>query len=521
MQKLPIGVQTFEKLRRGNYLYVDKTEQIYNLITLGGIYFLSRPRRFGKSLLISTMDALFTGKKELFDGLWIYDKWDWTQQYPVIHIDWTNIEHLSKEEIEISTLGLLQDIATMHSVVLTKKYASDAFSELIKSVSEKTGQKVVVLIDEYDAPILDTIGKSPENIAQIKEWLHNFYKRLKATDQYLKFLFLTGVSRFSGLSIFSGLNNPDDITIKEKYAAICGYTQAELERYFDEYIDDTAKHFDVSKSEILEDIRYWYNGYTWDGKTSIYNPFSTLLFFDRKEFAPYWFRTGTPTFLIDALKQKEYIDDILEPTMVGTDAFESYEPENTPLRSLLFQTGYLNIKQKEIVDKRPFYTLDVPNIEVRDALMKNILNILTKFSTLDMDPLRNDMLQHIRSGNADAFANDLRRLLANIPYELHTKNERFYNAIFVSNLQLLGFNIQSQISTNFGKIDAVLQYKDVAVVAELKFSAEKSAEAMLSAAMKQIKDRRYYEKYLNRKVLLLSLAFTGKDVACRIEELKV
>jgi Holliday junction resolvase-like predicted endonuclease len=466
------------------------------------------------------MEALFKGEKQLFNGLWIYDKWDWAQQYPVVRIDWTNIKRTSQDELEISALGLLEDIAKMHNIVLTKKYASDAFSELIKCIRQKTGQRVVVLVDEYDAPILDSIGKSHENITQIKKWLHDFYAILKANDEHLKFLFLTGVSRFSGLSIFSGLNNPDDITLDEKYAAICGYTQAELENSFAEHIIDAAEHLGFTKDYLLEKIRYWYNGYTWDGETSIYNPFSTLQLFNKKEFIPYWFRTGTPTFLIDALKQKEYIDDILEPTRVGTDAFESYEPENTPLRSLLFQTGYLTVKHKELIDGQPSYTLDVPNMEVRDALMKNILNILTKFSTLDMDPLRNDMLQHIHSGNAEAFANDLRRLLANIPYELHTKNERFYNAIFVSNLQLLGFNIQGQISTNIGKIDAVLQYKDVVVVAELKFSEKKSTEAMLSDAMKQIKDRRYYEKYLNKKVLLLGVAFTGKDIACRIEELQ-
>ncbi|MDR2557073.1 MAG: ATP-binding protein [Bacteroidales bacterium] len=521
MQKLPIGIQTFEILRQDGYLYVDKTEQIYNLTNSGRIYFLSRPRRFGKSLLISTMDALFTGKKELFNGLWIYDKWDWSQQYPVIHIDWTNIEHLSREEMERDLSDTVTAMAARYQIELSRGFASSMFSELIEQLYQKTGKKVVILIDEYDAPILDSMGKSTENIAQIKEWLHNFYKRLKATDQYLKFLFLTGVSRFSGLSVFSGLNNPDDITIKEKYAAVCGYTQSELENNFAEYIDETSQQLSFTKDYLLEKIRYWYNGYTWDGKTSIYNPFSTLLFFDSKEFAPYWFRTGTPTFLVEALIGKDDIDNILEPTMVGTDAFESYEPESTPIRSLLFQTGYLTIKHKELIDGQPSYTLDVPNMEVKNALMKNILSILTKFSTLDMDPLRNDMLQHIRSSNAEAFANDLRRLLANISYELHEKSEHFYNAIFVSNLQLLGFKIQSQISTNIGKIDAVLQYKDVAVVVELKFSAKKSANAMLSAAMKQIKDRRYYEKYLNKKVLLMGVAFTGKDVACRIEELKV
>ncbi|MDR0763584.1 MAG: ATP-binding protein [Bacteroidales bacterium] len=519
MQKLPIGVQTFEILRQEDYLYVDKTQQIYNLVSLGRIYFLSRPRRFGKSLLISTMEALFKGKQELFNGLWIYDKWDWTQQYPVIRIDWTNIKRTSKEEMEISTLGMLQDIAEMHNVTLTKKYASDAFSELIKRVSQKIGKRVVVLVDEYDAPILDSIGTSQENITQIKRWLHDFYVILKASDEYLKFLFLTGVSRFSGLSIFSGLNNPDDITLDERHATICGYTQSELEKNFDEYIVDAAKHLDVTKEEILEDIRNWYSGYTWDGKTSIYNSFGMLLFFDNKEFVEYWFRTGKPTFLENILERKNQIDYILEPTVVGIDAFIRFEPEETPFRSFLFQTGYLTIKHKELIDKRPFYTLSVPNLEVKNALLKNILSILTELSILTMDPFRNDMRQHISSGNAEAFANDIRRLLANIPYELHVDNEHFYNTIFISCLQLIGFNIQGQINTNIGRIDAVLQYKDIAVVAELKFHAEKSLDAMLSAAMEQIKDRRYYEKYLNKKVLLLAIAYTGKDVACRIEEL--
>jgi hypothetical protein len=518
MKLLPIGIQSFEDLRENGYLYVDKTENIYKLITTGKVYFLSRPRRFGKSLLISTMEALFKGKKELFEGLWIYDKWDWTRQYPVIRIDWTCIEHSTPEEIEISMTGFLQDVAEVYDVTLRKKFASDCFAELIRLLHEKTGQKVVVLIDEYDIPILDVIGSSSEAIDRMRKVLQKFYKILKATDEHLKFIFLTGVSKFSGLSIFSALNNLDDLTIDEQYASICGYTQQELESYFAEYINQVSEHLNMTRDELLKNIRKWYDGYTWDGKTPVYNPFSTLLFFKKKEFACYWFRTGTPTFLINILKNRNAIDTVLEPITVGQRAFDSFDPEKIEEKPLLFQTGYLTVRHKELTgDGQPLYTLDVPNSEVRESLLEHLLNVYTDYSVVETEMLRKDMQQHIREYDAEGLEKDLRRMLAYVPYELHIGKEAYYHSILLIWIKLLGFDIQGELMTNIGRIDAVWNQPELTVVAELKYHADKSVESLLNEAMTQIRDRRYYEKCLDRKVMLMGVAFTGKEVACRME----
>jgi hypothetical protein len=242
MKNLPIGIQSFEKLRSEGYLYVDKTKEIHQL-TSSNIIFLSRPRRFGKSLLISTMEELFKGNKALFEGLYICDKWDWTQQYPVIRIDWTNIKHRSKEEMERSMSTFLKRRANSFGITLVSEYASDCFAELIELLHQTTGRKVVVLIDEYDSPILDTIG-SPD-FMKAQQWLQDFYRILKASDDHLKFVFLTGITKVAKVSIFSVLNSTNDISVDDRYASICGYTQAELESNFSEHIDDMAAHLGI------------------------------------------------------------------------------------------------------------------------------------------------------------------------------------------------------------------------------------------------------------------------------------
>jgi hypothetical protein len=520
MKQLPIGIQSFEDLRENDYLYIDKTEDIHRVVSSGKVYFLSRPRRFGKSLLISTMDALFKGKRELFEGLWIADKWDWTQHYPVIRIDWTSIKHVTPEEMESDMSDFLRQIANHNKISLVRKFASGIFSELIELLHEKTGQKVVVLVDEYDVPILDAIGSPLEDVEKIKIWVHDFYKILKASDEHLKFIFLTGVSKFSGLSVFSALNNLDDITVDAQYASICGYTQPEMDTYFAEYMDVASEHLGMTKKMLLENIRYWYNGYTWDGKTSVYNPFSTLLFFNKKEFANYWFRTGTPTFLINILRQRNRLDVVLEPQTVGASAFDSFDPEKIDAEPLLFQTGYLTIKHKELTrDGRPRYTLAFPNMEVRESLLEHLLSVYTEYPVVQTDNLKADMQQHILDCDAAGLENDLRRMLAYVPYKLHIAKESYYHSIFLIWIKLLGFDIQGEIMTNIGRIDAVWQQSDFTVVAEIKFHAKKTTATLLNEAMTQIRDRRYYERYLNKKIILMGAAFTNKEIACRLENI--
>ncbi|GHT52288.1 ATPase AAA [Bacteroidia bacterium] len=532
MKKLPIGIQSFEDLRSNDYLYVDKTEDIYRLVTSSKVVFLSRPRRFGKSLLVSTLEELYTSNQSLFEGLYIYDKWDWTRRYPVIRIDWTSIKHDSKEEMERDMSDYLQSIATVNDIILTRQFASGRFAELIESLHRKDGNKVVVLIDEYDKPILDAIGK-PE-AAEIRAFLQGFYVILKGADDHLKFVFMTGVTKVAKVSIFSALNSLKDITLDDKYASICGYTQEELERNFAEYIDETASHLEITRENLLYYICKWYDGYTWDGKTSVYNPFSTLMFFDNQDFSNYWFDTGTPTFLINRLKKHGLAKTVLEPIVAGQTAFNSYDPDELEDIPLLFQTGYLTIKNKQRVGRSSQYTLEVPNMEVKESLMEYLLSAYTNYPLSKMSALGQQMLQQILDFDAKCFTNNMRIMFADVPYTLkpskaknpakaeakNLANEALYHIIFQLWMTMLGFNIQSERMTNRGRIDAVLQQEGVAIVVELKYHATTKLDTLLNQAIAQIRENRYYEPFLDRKIILLGIAFSGKDVGCRIESLK-
>ncbi|GHT67468.1 ATPase AAA [Bacteroidia bacterium] len=528
MKKLPIGIQSFEKLRSEGYLYVDKTKEIHQL-TSSNIVFLSRPRRFGKSLLISTLGELYKGNQTLFEGLYIYDKWDWTQQYPVIRIDWTSIKHRSKEEMEEDMITFLKRQANLYDISLVSKYASSIFSELIELLHRKTGKKAVVLIDEYDKPILDSMGMT--EAADIRAFLQEFYVVLKGSDDHLKFVLLTGVTN-AKVSIFSVLNM-NDITMSDKYASICGYTQEELEGDFSEYIDETASHLEMTREDLLYYIRRWYDGYTWDGKTSVYNPFATLMFFSKSEFSNYWFETGTPTFLINRLKEHGLAKTVLEPVIADSSALISYAPDALEDIPLLFQTGYLTVKDEKMTDGDSLYTLEVPNLEVRESLMKHLLSAFTQYPVEQLGTLGKEMLRQILNFDAEGFANNMRKMLADVPYTLkaskprnkakaeaeNVENEARYHILFQVWMTMLSFNIQREKIANRGRIDAVLQQPGLAVVAELKYHVATKPDTLLDHAITQIRKKRYYEPFLDRKVILLGIAFSGKEVGCRIEQL--
>ncbi|MDR0575823.1 MAG: ATP-binding protein [Tannerella sp.] len=522
MKNLPIGIQSFEDLRSNHYLYVDKTEYIHRLVTTGKIYFLSRPRRFGKSVLISTLDALFSGRKELFEGLSIYDKWDWAKRHPVIRIDWTAIKHGTPEEIENDLSAGLKRLARNYGIELFSIYASSRFAELIEELHRKTGEKVVVLIDEYDAPILDVMSKSPAELKAVQESLQDVYKILKATDEHLQFVFLTGVSKFAKLSIFSALNSPKDITIDDRYAAICGYTQEELEHYFSEYMDALMEKEGDTRENLLDRIRLWYNGYTWDGKTSVYNPYSTLLLFDVLVISNYWFASGTPTFLMERLKKQNRIELLTEPVKAKPNTFDSFDPNHIEAIPLLFQTGYLTIKSRERTKDVPEYTLGVPNMEVQQSLSEYLLSAYSEYPLSGIATLTGNMYDQLRSLDAGGFAQSVRTMLENIPYTLQIGNERYYHSLFLSWMLTMGFTAHGEVMTGSGRIDAVLEQTNTVVVCELKYHAKTKTATLLRNAMKQIRDRRYHEKYLDngKKIVLLALAFSGKDVGCRMDAME-
>ncbi|MDR0575788.1 MAG: ATP-binding protein [Tannerella sp.] len=523
MKNLPIGIQSFESLRSNSYLYIDKTEHIHRLVTTGKIYFLSRPRRFGKSMLISTLDALFSGRKELFEGLYIYDKWDWSKSNPVIRIDWTAIKHDTLEEIEISLSSRLKRLARGYEITLFSEYASDCFAEMIEELHRKTGKKAVVLVDEYDAPILDAMSKSPAELKAIQESLQSFYKILKATDEHLQFVFLTGVSKFAKLSIFSSLNSPKDITVGKKYAALCGYTQEELETDFSEHIAALAAELSLSREETLAVIKKWYNGYSWDGETCVYNPYSALSLFDVRVISNYWFASGTPTFLIEQLKKREQTDLALEPFEASPKIFDSFDPlhiENIPL---LFQTGYLTVKSIRPTEEEPQYTLGIPNREVFLSLSEYLLSAYSEYPLSGIAILKGKMSKQLKSLDSVGFAQSVRTMLENIPYNIQIGNEKYYHSLFLSWMLTMGFEAHGEVMTGSGRIDAVLEQSDTVIVSELKYHAKTKTGALLRNAMKQIHDRRYYEKYLDKgkKIVLLALAFSGKEVGCKMETLSL
>jgi len=519
MKALPIGIQSFSDLRENGYLYVDKTEDIFRLISTGKTYFLSRPRRFGKSLLLSTIEEIFKGKKELFEGLYIYDKIDWVQ-HPVIKIDWSKIRHTASMEMEDSMSSYLGLMAARYQISLSQKFAHERFDELIMKLYEKTGKKVVILIDEYDMPILDALNK-PDTIVEIRSFLQSFYKIIKAADEHLRFVFLTGVSKFAKVSIFSGLNNPRDITVSTEYADICGYTQMELENYFAEYIADFSAKFSRTQEEALNTIKKWYNGYSWNGVTMVYNPYSILLLCTEKKISNYWFATGTPTFLINLIKNRNDVRSVLEPVTVEEIVFDSFDPENISMTPLLFQTGYLTVKKlTEEFDALPQYTLGIPNKEVNDALLIYLLNSYVNYPLGQTPVLIRQMQQQLRTGDVSELEKNIQEMFARIPYQLHIPREAYYHSLFLLWINLLGFDLIAEIPTDKGRIDAVWTYDDRVVIVEIKYADKGDCEPLLDDAISQIRKKRYYERYAgsNKRIALLAIAFAGKKIACRMEE---
>ena len=366
IKKLPIGIQTFAKIRQGNYCYVDKTPLISQLVDQGEFYFLSRPRRFGKSLLIDTIAEAFAGSRELFKGLYLENHWDWETSYPIIRIDFAESILNSRERLDEKLCQQIDDSASLYNLQLERKDPSDRLHEFIHKLYKKTGQQIVVLVDEYDKPILDNIT-NPEKAAELRDGLRNFYSVLKAQSAYLRFVMLTGVSKFSKVSLFSGLNNLKDITLDARFVTICGYTQTELETIFYEYLDNVD----------LNQVKTWYNGYNFLAEP-VYNPFDVLLYLRNREFKPYWFETGTPTFLLDLIHQQKSPSAALEQIEITDTFMGSFDVDFIEPAPLLFQTGYLTITNAETYPGGMLYTLGYPNHEIRHAFNSALLVRLTQ-----------------------------------------------------------------------------------------------------------------------------------------------
>jgi hypothetical protein len=450
--------------------------------------------------------------------LYIYDKWDWTQQYPVIRIDWTQMEFSTVKEMKINLIDYLNDIAQSHQLTIESQSAAGYFRKMITTLKKKTGKKVVILIDEYDKPITDHLFDP--DFDNIRSAVHDFYQIMKGADECIQFIFITGVSKFSGLSVFSALNNPRDITLNERFASICGYTQNELETNFAEYIADVATHLNMTRDELLEQIQYWYNGYTWDGQTAIYNPFSTMTFLYIKYFDNYWFATGTPTFLINVIRRRNRVDTTLEEFEVDRSVLsKGYDPENISETPLLFQTGYLTVKKMKLTGGIARYTLGVPNSEVNESFMTSLLEAYGKYSDVKIDELRKTMEQQIVNCDESGFARSLESMVATVPYEESRVDEAYYHAMMLIWMRLLGFRIHGEVSNNLGSADAVWEQGDITVVAEIKYHKKTKINTLLKRAIRQIHEKRYYNRY-SGKILLLGIAFSGKNTGCRMETMK-
>lgn len=501
MKNLPIGIHTFENITKGNLLYIDKTEYIYNLLKPAqGVYFLSRPRRFGKSVLISTLTALFEGKQELFKGLWIDEQSDYEfPTYPVCHLDMSNRKVYTRRDLEEYVIYMTDIIAEKYDVKLSQSAYEIRFSELLRKLS--TINKVVVLIDEYDKPILDNLHRSTRD--EVKEALRGFYTTIKASDPYLRFVLLTGVTKFARVSVFSGLNNLLDISMDRDYATMLGITQSELEHYFADRIEQLADQMTLSPEKLLALIARWYDGYRFSTKdVHVYNPFSTLLLFKQQEFKFHWFETGTPTFLIELIKRDPLRwPQIHEPQIVSERAFSTYDIENLDSLPLLFQTGYLTIKEVIKDEMMLFYKLDYPNFEVKNSFLTEVLNSFAGLEATDSYIYR--LTKHLQAGEVDPVMETLQVFFANISYDLHLKYEKYYQTIFFVIFELLKFKAQAEVRTERGRIDVVVEMDRFIYLFEFKLSGTKEE------ALQQIKDKQYHQKYLHagKEIILIGAAF--------------
>ncbi|HMV79650.1 MAG TPA: AAA family ATPase [Leptospiraceae bacterium] len=508
MKPLPIGIQTFRKIIDGNYLYIDKTRQIYQMIkNPSGAYFLSRPRRFGKSLTLSTLEEIFLGNRELFRGLWIYDsEYSW-RKHPVIRFDFSKQKANEPEALIRFIISELNLIAEKYNLALTETDYYSQFQELIIKLGKT--EKVVILIDEYDKPIIDHL-EDTELAVRMREVMKGFFTVLKGNDEYIRFLLLTGVSKFSKAGVFSNLNHLTDITLNDAYSSLVGITEDELKNGFSEYISDLAKKEKKTEDETLNTIREWYNGYRFSAEgVPVYNPFSTLLLFEQKRFEHQWFETGTPEFLEKLMLKNNY--DIMEiPLKTEALGFSSYEVDDLSLTPLLLQTGYLTIKDYNAEDG--IYTLDYPNFEVKKAFLTYFIQ---KFRRKESPgSLIIKLTDAFQDENLEKCIEVLREIFAGIEYDLHIPQEKYYQTLFYLTFTLLGFRINTEVKTNLGRIDAVIESKSIYIF-EFKFSGTKEE------ALAQIRNKKYYEKYLNKgkDIYLVGAEFKDRNIGDYAAEL--
>ncbi|MEO1954129.1 MAG: AAA family ATPase, partial [Campylobacterales bacterium] len=462
LKKLPIGISTLKEIIEENYLYVDKTEIAQKLIEDSKYYFLSRPRRFGKSLFLDTLRTIFDGDKEIFKGLYIYDNGYKFIKHPIIHISFGSGSFKTIKHLEQTVYEILDKNQRTLDVSCPNNFSNaGCFKRLIEETYLKYKKRVVILIDEYDKPILDNI-ENTETAVENREFLKDFYSVIKDSDEFIKFVFITGVSKFSKVSLFSGLNNIQDITLNPNFATICGYTQKDVETVFEKHL----------KGQDFEKIKKWYNGYKFLGE-GVYNPFDILLFISNNYiFENYWFSTATPTFLLKLIEKNNYFLPNLENIVKDSKMLNSFDVNYIELETLMWQTGYLTISKTTInYDDTPMYHLSIPNQEVKISLMGSIADFISKIENTTLK--KNEIYNTLLNNDFKEFEKIFYSLFASIPYNNFTgiklyKYEGYYASVFYAYLKALGLDIVGEDVTNKGRIDLTIKMPNSIIIIEFK-----------------------------------------------------
>lgn len=510
--KYPIGIQTFGQIREDGYVYVDKTALIYQLVTTGKIYFLSRPRRFGKSLLVSTLEAYYLGRKELFEGLAIAElEKDWLE-YPIFRIDFNGGPYMQPGILEATLEGHLANWEDVYGKNPHYTTTGDRFRELLRRASEQAGRRAVVLIDEYDKPILDALDTPQENVN--RELLKMFYSTFKSADASLQFVLLTGVTKFSQVSVFSGFNQPKDISMDARFETLCGITQQEIEHYFAEPIAALAEKYQCSVEEMKDMLRQQYDGYHFSDKlTGIYNPFSVLNAFDQTRISDFWYATGTPTYLEKLLKHNHEQINELTGKYYAPAMFVDYKADVEKPLPMIYQSGYLTIKDYDMRHDR--YLLDFPNNEVRQGFLTMIANSYLKPKNDDISSWITDAIILLEDGETTEFRDSLTAFLSSIPYDSHDSlkapeaTEKYFQYTFYLILRLIGegnCRLINEKTQSMGRVDCIIELKDYVYIFEFKLNG--SADE----ALRQIQEKNYAKTYLadKRKVICIGVNFSSE-----------
>ena len=497
---LPIGIQSFRNIRESNCYYVDKTGYALRLVEEGSRYFLSRPRRFGKSLFLDTLKELFEGSRELFEGLQAYEHWDWSVRCPVVRLDFGGGNFKEPGYLHTNLAARLGAIERATGVEPLHDTGPERLDYLLRTLHDRTGQRVAVLVDEYDKPILDAL-EEPDVARANRDYLRGLYATIKSRDADVRFCFLTGVSKFSKVSLFSGLNNLRDITLNPAYSSVCGYTEEDLDTVFAPELPGLDR----------ERIRDWYNGYSWDGAEKVYNPFDVLLLLADRQFKAWWFETGTPTFLAETLVERGVASPTLDGMLASERLLGTFDVGRIAAAALLFQTGYLTVVDTETHEGRQYYRLGYPNREVRQSFNESLLDYLTRDEPRrESNSIRLGRL--LRAGDFAGLERLFRAFFASIPYEWHTRDEiaryeGYYASVFYSYFAGLGLEVTVEDSGSGGRLDMAVRAGGRVYLFEFKVLER----AGRGAAMAQLKQRGYADKYrdLGEPVHLVAVEFSA------------